>query len=216
MSNFASAKINRDAIHAPYKLENIKSINNQINKEMKRVLPAFAVAMLMILTGCRPSPEKLAEKMASGEQLSEKEYTQVLEYTLDVLDVINDSIDAHKGDFRGMVRSIKTIAATYPESDIIVKRLQMTDPSTLDEKNRALYEKLMKGIDQMGESMAASGPVFRESDLRRIETNGADNKPDSTVSSKSDAELKNPTDDSLIVDHSIGSEGIRRVHGLPR
>lgn len=183
---------------------------------MKKILPAIIVAIVMILTGCRPTPQKLAEKMASGEPLSEKEYTQVLEYTLDVLDVINDSIDAHKGDFKGMVTALKSVSAAYPESDIIVRNLRGTDPSTLDEQNRALYEKLMAGIEAMGASMAESGPVYRESDLGRIEAKGANNEPDSSASPKSDDELNAPREDSLKAVKSAGAEGIREVHGMPR
>lgn len=137
------------------------------------MLPALIAVVMVIMTGCRPSPQKLAEKMANGETLSEKEYTEVFEYTLGVLDVINDSITAHKGDFRATVNAMKSISQEYPESDIIVKKLMTMDPETLDEKNRALYDKLMAGIEDMGASMAESGPVFRASDMSRVQPNGA-------------------------------------------
>ncbi|MDE6006634.1 MAG: hypothetical protein K2G67_03680 [Muribaculaceae bacterium] len=136
---------------------------------MKRLLPALIAASMLVITSCSPTPQKIAEKMANGETLTEKEYTVVMDHSLDVVNEVNDSLIAHKGDFKAMVATLQAIVEANPETEIIITRLQKTDPTTLDEKNRALYEKLMAGVEEIGNTLAQEGPVYRTSDLKRIE-----------------------------------------------
>lgn len=128
---------------------------------MKKFLPLMFAFAALFMTACKPSPEKIAEKIANDEPLSEQEYTVAFDYTDKVLEIINDSIEQNKGDFQALVRSLKNINAAYPESDKIMTKLMTTDPSTLDEKNRKLYDRLMKHYESMAEIVANEGPMTR-------------------------------------------------------
>lgn len=147
---------------------------------MKKFFYSALVASAFLLSACAPTPQKLVDKIQSGEELSEKDYTVAFDYSNKMLDIINDSIAAHQGDFPAIIQALKNIDDEYPEANIIVQQLLATDPATLDEKNRQLYDNLIKNIDAMTASVASEGPVIRhqyaspDEDLNSDETLKAD------------------------------------------
>lgn len=128
---------------------------------MKKIFFAVMASLALCVTACAPNPQKIVEKIVNGEELSADDYSTAFDYTNDVLNVINDSIAQHKGDFEGIVRALKYINDEYPESNVIVEKLLKMDPSDLDEKNRKQYEELIKNIEAMTQSIAEETPTIR-------------------------------------------------------
>lgn len=138
-----------------------------MNKFFTVVIAAFS----LLMAACTPTPKSIAEKIQKGETLSEKEYTAAIEYSIDMSKQIADSVEAHKGDFKGIANALRIIHYQNPEANMILESLLRTDPSTLDEQNQKLYETLMKHVESVTSAVASEGPVYRMDgdNLRRIE-----------------------------------------------
>ena len=131
----------------------------KILKIMKKIARfAFALVALAV-TACAPSAEKIAEKINAGEELSPKEMTQALDMSADAVSVVNDSLAACKGDFAKMIEFLKNYDAQNPDINVILQRVLTSDPSTLSEADRKVYDRLMKNVETMTQTVTSAGPA---------------------------------------------------------
>lgn len=176
---------------------------------MKKLFTVVIAALSLLVAACSPTPKSIAEKIQRGETLSEKEYTTALEYTIDLSRQITDSVDAHKGNFGAIVNALRILNAENPDANPILEALLRTDPSTLDEQNRKLYENLMKNVEALTNSIASEGPVFRKGEGNSIEPIKVE---DGAEELKDQAELA--LDSVKSVDNNLNMEGASGVRQL--
>lgn len=128
---------------------------------MKRILTIASGCLLLLMSACAPNPEKIAEKIENGEPLTETEYTEACNYSLRVVEQIGDSVEAHKGNFVAIVKSLRSINDENPYANVIVESLIAGDLSSLSDENRRLHDKLMKNLEGVMETIGREGPVIK-------------------------------------------------------
>lgn len=111
---------------------------------MKRFLPVVFAAAALFLTACRPSVEDVSTKIIEGKELSQLDYTVVLERSTDIMQQLSDSLDKYQSDPEGLVSAMRSMAAEYPESNSFQQAIENADTAKLDKDNRALYLKFEK------------------------------------------------------------------------
>lgn len=129
---------------------------------MKKFIPFMFAAAALLLASCSPKPEDVAQKISKGESLDQHDYTVMLESTHQLLNQMNDSVDKYGDDLNGLVTSMFLLNQNSPLEVIFIKQLMETDPATLDEENRKLYDAVAKVQANLGERLEviASGPVL--------------------------------------------------------
>lgn len=115
-------------------------MNMKMNKNFLALL--FAGAALAFAS-CAPTPADVAGKIFEKKELSQKDYKVAVDYTREVLENISDTISKYENDRQGLVAAFTAMMPEYRDGDIILAKLQQTDPSVLDAETRKTYEKLM-------------------------------------------------------------------------
>lgn len=110
----------------------------------KRLLPIVFAAAAFLLAACAPTPAEIARKITENKELSSEDYKVAVEYTLGAMEDIADTISKYEDDRHGLVTAFKAMMPEYKEGDIILAKLQQSDPSALDEETRKIYEKAMR------------------------------------------------------------------------
>lgn len=111
---------------------------------MKRIIPLAILVIAMIFTACTPSVEDVSKKIQENKELSQKDYTVLLDYVEQGLTELSDSVDAYQNDREHLLNSIMTMGDKYQENGIFMQKFAETDPSTLDEANRKKYDNIQK------------------------------------------------------------------------
>lgn len=120
---------------------------------MKKLFIALAAFPLLLLAACQPSTEDVARKLEKGEELSAKESRVALDYTLEALTAIGDSVTKYQDDAAGLLNSLQELNGKYTYAATVSKYFDELDPSTLDAENRKVYDRCKaeykKNFDRM-------------------------------------------------------------------
>lgn len=113
-----------------------------------KVMAAFAMIAVMTACGSKaPTPEEVNAKIEAGDQLSQADYTAILEYVgdyankaqsyYDTINVVNDSTEA----YTKAADELAALYAKYPYLTTFRNCLQDAPAATFDNKNLELVNK---------------------------------------------------------------------------
>lgn len=103
----------------------------------------FAAAAF-VLTACAPKPQEVAEKIANHEELSQKDYTVMLESARQMINQMSDSLDKYQKDKQALAAALFAMSSDKQNEFLFAQEFLNLDPETLDEENRRLYDGLKK------------------------------------------------------------------------
>lgn len=99
-------------------------------------------ALALVFTACKPtSIDDVTKKISEGKELSQADYEVMLDYSLDVVNQINDSISKYSDSRVDLARSLQAMYVAHPESNLVYNTLMTADTTKLDAASRARYEK---------------------------------------------------------------------------
>ena len=120
---------------------------------MKKFIPSLFAVCTIVLSSCTPSVDDVAAKLEKGEKLDDREYAVLLEYTEKSYVAINDSILKYEGDNMAVLKSLQAFSIDNPNSNAIGKEFLSLDPATLNDDNKALYDRAKRACEVAFENL---------------------------------------------------------------
>ena len=122
----------------------------------RKFLPMMFVAASMFLAACAPSPSEVATKIQEHKELTKEDYSVAADYMLKAMEEVSDSISAYENDRERLVECFKSMMGRYEDGNTIFYALSQTDPASLDEETRKVYEKAMALQEENARRFAAA------------------------------------------------------------
>ncbi|MGM9816331.1 MAG: hypothetical protein ACI304_04650 [Lepagella sp.] len=103
----------------------------------------LATVMMAVMSSCRPSVEDVVDKIVEKQELTSAEYEVIIDYTLEGLNEISDSVQVYKDSPTDLLRCMMRMSQRYEYNNVVIGKLMEVDAATLEEPVRAKYEKAM-------------------------------------------------------------------------